>query len=242
VMPFRISERSRSDELMDDLSLDKEALKLALTELAFLNRLSLAPAPFVNSIVDLVHVHSLNKVSVCDIACGSGDVLCGVIKGLSRRGLSATGLGLDFNPHSLELGFARAQADGAPDNPVPCKFEVQDVLHGIKGQPADIYICSLFLHHLSATQVVDLLRDMRTRARIGIVVTDLVRSPLGLAAAWFSTRVFCSSPIVRNDAIRSVEAAFTIEEIAKLASSAGLDGCKISRVWPERFRLVWRNP
>jgi 2-polyprenyl-3-methyl-5-hydroxy-6-metoxy-1,4-benzoquinol methylase len=106
----------------------------------------------------------------------------------------------------------------------------------------DVLVCSLFLHHLEAAEVTDLLRRMAHAARVGIVVGDLERGWPGFLLAAIATRVLTRCPVVRTDALLSVRAAFSREELRKLADDADLEAASLEPCWPWRQRLVWRRP
>jgi hypothetical protein len=62
---------------------------------------------------------------------------------------------------------------------------------------------------------------MRHAAGKMVVINDLVRSALGLGMVYLATRLLSRSPVVRTDGPRSVRAAYTLKEIADLATQAG---------------------
>ena len=104
-------------------------------------------------------------------------------------------------------------------------------------------MCSLFLHHLEPSAAVALLGRMRDAARRMVLVHDLLRSAGGWRLAWLASRLTTRSPLVRVDALRSVEAAFTRAEFADLARRAGMacDRTSIALRWPCRVLLDWRR-
>jgi hypothetical protein len=53
--------------------------------------------------------------------------------------------------------------------------------------------------------------------------------------------VLTTSAVVHVDGPRSVEAAFTLEEVRALADQAGLENATLARHWPYRFLLAWRR-
>ena len=73
-----------------------------------------------------------------------------------------------------------------------------------------------------------------------LLVHDLIRSHLDLLLTWIGTLLLSRSAIVHIDGPLSVGGAFQLDEVAHLASAAGLAGAQISRFWPERFLLSWR--
>jgi hypothetical protein len=74
-----------------------------------------------------------------------------------------------------------------------------------------------------------------------VLINDLRRHPWGLFLAHFAGNVLSRSPVVRVDAVRSVRAAFTLEEARALAADAGISGAVVSRRWPCRYLLSWRR-
>jgi len=75
-----------------------------------------------------------------------------------------------------------------------------------------------------------------------VIVDDLIRSRLGYALAWAGTRLLSRSWVVHTDGPLSVRAAFTPEELLRLAERASLSGAALQRFWPERQRLIWSPP
>ena len=104
----------------------------------------------------------------------------------------------------------------------------------------DVVISSLFLHHLTAEQAVQLLSGMKRTARHLVMVNDLVRCSRGLLLAHLAARLFTTSSVVHTDASLSVRAAFTVAEVRQMASAAGLTDVTIRRCWPFRMLMTWR--
>jgi hypothetical protein len=121
-------------------------------------------------------------------------------------------------------------------------FAPRDVV--ADGCPAcDVAICSLFLHHLDDAQAAALLGAMAAAARVGVVVSDLVRSRTGLLLARLGTLALSGSRVARIDGPSSVRAARTPEEYRRLLDRAGLRTATVRRIWPQRVLLVWaRDP
>jgi hypothetical protein len=101
-------------------------------------------------------------------------------------------------------------------------------------------MCSLFLHHLDENEACAFLRLMATTAGV-VLVNDLERSLANYALVFAASRIVTRSPVVHVDALRSVAAAFTLQEARQLAQDAGLSGATIVRRWPCRFLLTWER-
>jgi len=88
----------------------------------------------------------------------------------------------------------------------------------------EFVFCSLFLHHFPDEEVVTLLREMHRVARKALLICDLERHVLSwvfVPATWL---FFHWHWITLHDGPVSVRAAFTREELGRLAERAGI--CK----------------
>ena len=107
----------------------------------------------------------------------------------------------------------------------------------IRAGAADVATSSLTLHHLPPDAAVASLREMAAAARLGVVVNDLLRTPLAWALVWLATRLMRCHPISRHDGPLSVRRAYAPAELAELAARAGLCALRI-RAYPVLGRLV----
>lgn len=172
-------------------------------------------------------------VRVLDLACGGGDALHGVANRARRAGVPVALHGCDVSRVALE----RARAAAQPGRTVT--FSELDVVRRDLPEGYDLLTSSLFLHHLERGRAVGLLSKMAAAARARVFVQDLRRTRLGFIFAWIGLRTLTRSDVARTDGLRSVEAAFTLAEVAELCAEAGLRGAQIRRVWPQRFVVRW---
>jgi SAM-dependent methyltransferase len=160
--------------------------------------------------------------SLLDVGSASGDM--GAALRRSYPGAAVTSL-----DHS-----AVHLADAAQPKLVADAFQLP-----FKRASFDFVFSSLFLHHFTNNEVVDLLSKFKIVARRGVLVIDLDRGPL---AYYFlpSTRwLFHWRPITLNDGPISVAAGFKKNELLALARHAGLDHARaaVHRPWA-RLSLV----
>jgi hypothetical protein len=66
------------------------------------------------------------------------------------------------------------------------------------------------------------LRELARVSGVGVVVNDLVRSPLTLTGAWLASRLFTRNRYSRHDAPLSARRAYSREELRDLLDDAGL--------------------
>jgi len=222
-------------ELMDDPSLAAAEHRRALTGLKRINRLSGSAAFIWRALEANLPWHKPRPLTVLDVACGGGDVTVALAQRAQRRGRAVMFEGCDVSTEAV-----RTAQQAATDAGVGCRFFTHDVLHDPLPQRYDAVICSLFLHHLKAEQVTRVLRAMAEAARL-VIADDLVRCRHGHLAAWVGTRLLSRSPVVHVDGPRSVNAAFTPDELMRMAEDAGLKGAVVRRHWPARMQLIWRR-
>jgi 2-polyprenyl-3-methyl-5-hydroxy-6-metoxy-1,4-benzoquinol methylase len=230
--------RHRQPEIMDQPGLDPRQHQRALAGLRRINQLSRSAALFWPAVCGLARSVQPLPVRLLDLACGGGDVPMDLARRAVRQGLPLEITGIDVSPTAVE--HARREATRAGVRNV--SFTVLDVLREPLPGPFDVVTCSLFLHHLADEDVVQVLHKMAAAARRLVLVHDLRRSRTGYALAWAGCRLLSRSPIVHVDGPRSVEAAFTAEELTALANRAGLNGARWTRRWPQRLLMTWGRP
>ena len=241
---------SLQPEMMDDPALPAAEHFHALDALARINMLSLTATQIVRKIARMptgrqptpLGGHALQVV---DVACGGGDVTVAVARQLARRrpsgaeGAPAVQMtGIDISHRAVE--WATRHSEGRTGS-ASVSFIVQDILAA--GCPTcDVAISSLFLHHLDDDTAVHVLTSLARAARIGIVVSDLLRTAAGLTLAVVGTAVLTGSRVARVDGPASVRSARTKAEYRGLLDRAGLQQAKIYHAWPERVILTWTRP
>jgi hypothetical protein len=87
-------------------------------------------------------------------------------------------------------------------------------------EPFDYAISSLCLHHLSDSEVVELLKNSNRIATRGMILNDLKRSARAWAWIWALSRLERAHPIVQYDGPLSVKRAFTPTEPRNFARQA----------------------
>ncbi len=235
----KLSERDCQPELMDDPALAPAKHRAALRALGRVNRWSRSAAIVWPTIRALgLEAAKDRPLRVLDIACGGGDVTREIARRARLENLPIQMEGCDINPVAVD--YSRQSQSAAEENPV--RFFRLDVLQEDLPRDYDVIMCSLFFHHLSREDAKQLLRRMAAASKRMVLVNDLRRTRLGYALAVIGCRLLTRSPIVHTDGPLSVRAAFSSEEIKKLALEAGLSGARIHHHWPQRFLLSWRKP
>jgi 2-polyprenyl-3-methyl-5-hydroxy-6-metoxy-1,4-benzoquinol methylase len=231
-----VAERRLELEVMDDPGLASERLLGALRGLERINWWSGSTRIVWSAIRPLLHERRTSAVRLLDIATGAGDVPIGLARRARRAGLKLEVAGCDVNPRAVSYAQQRAATGG-----VEARFFPLDAVRDELPSGYDVLTCSLFLHHLDHDAARALLARMGQVAARLVAVNDLARNRAGLLVAHLGSRVFSACDVVRSDAGRSVRAAFTRDEVRKLAEEAGLHGAVVRRRWPRRYLLTWRK-
>ncbi len=218
---------------MDAPDLGEEAHVRALEALARVNLLSGTAGRYWRRIR---MEDSVAPLRLLDVACGGGDVALSLERRASRAGISLEVAGCDASPGALAYARARARSEG-----LKARFFQRDVTTQGLPEGFDVMVSSLFFHHLEEGAALALLAEMGRKARV-VLVQDLVRSRAGYWLAWGTLRAISGSRVARVDGPRSVQAAFRIPEVRRLARAAGLSGARVKACWPRRFFLSWRAP
>jgi 2-polyprenyl-3-methyl-5-hydroxy-6-metoxy-1,4-benzoquinol methylase len=233
----RLRVRNRQPELMDDPGLDRRLHDQALAGLRRINWWSRTGAAIWQAIERTVQTRtSTAPLRILDIASGGGDQVLWLARQCRQRGISFQIDGCDISPTAVENATTLTQRSGISG----VRFHQCDALQGaLPGDSWDIVMNSLFLHHLSEAQAIQILRRMREVTRQLLLVDDLRRTLPGYLLAWLGCRILSRSPIVHFDGPVSVEGAFADHEVRQLAEQAGLAGYQLQHHWPQRFLLTW---
>ena len=78
-----------------------------------------------------------------------------------------------------------------------------------RAESFDLVICSLFLHHFSATEVIALLREMNRVARRAVIAIDLERHSVSWRFLPATRALFGWHPVTLHDGPVSVAAGFS---------------------------------
>jgi SAM-dependent methyltransferase len=226
-------ERATLPEMMDNPDVDNKLLRKNLRELDILNRFLGGHMVTLQGVRALIGKQKLYTIT--DLGCGSGDTLKYLAKWARREKIKVRFIGVDANEHAIQ--YLREKCIGYPE----ITGVVKDYETFLKTSPgADIYLCSLFCHHLDNHQLVNLFMALKM-ARVGFVVNDLQRSKLGYYCSWLFTRLLNGTVLSRNDGPVSVLRAFKKSELEHLLWDAGCNNVTIKKQWLFRFLVIVKS-
>lgn len=220
------SKRSNQKELLDYPAIAFEDIKRNMQELDTVNTWLGGHRVTLKGFKKLLG--NEKEISVCEIGCGGGDNLFAIKKWCDEKNIKAQLTGIDINPNCIE--FAKQQY---PDfNFICSNYKLVE----FEKKP-DIIFSSLFCHHFSTEEVIQIVKCMKENATKGFFINDLHRHPFAHYSIKFITRIFSKSYLVKHDAPLSVLRGFTKKEWEMILTAAEINA-KFSWEWAFRHLIV----
>jgi len=228
-----LRQRSYQKELMDGDDIPFPAMAQTLKELNIVNTRLGGHAITLNGVKELMN--NKKPLVVCEIGCGGGDNLFAVYKYCLKKEIPVRFIGIDMNPECI--AFAKQQY---PE--LPCEWICNDyALTNLSGKEPEIIFSSLFCHHFTDAQLVEMLQWLKKNSRSGFFINDLHRHWLAYYLIKYITMFFSRSYLVKNDACLSVARSFRKNEWKELFQQAGVTLYSISWKWAFRWLVIGKN-
>jgi SAM-dependent methyltransferase len=221
-------------EMMDSPRVNKKLLHKNLEELDFMNRYTGGHAITLQGVKTLVDKQKTYQIT--DLGCGSGDTLKYIAQWARKKKLRFQLTGIDKSIYAIQ--YLKKNCKGFPE----VSGIVADYKDFLESAPqSDIYLCSLFCHHLDNESLIELLKSLKKHARVGFVINDLHRNIIAYYSVWILTRLLNGTVLSKNDGPVSVLRAFTRKELEQLLNKAGIQNFSISWKWAFRYRVIVNN-
>lgn len=224
--------RSRQKELMDAPVISKKMLIRNLKELDFLNRTFGGHTITLQGIEQLVRLKD-KPYHIADLGCGSGDTMKYIARWARKNGFNVKLTGIDFNEDAIAFLNHHCREYSEITG---IKSDYRSYLQ--KAEDIDIIHCSLFCHHLTDSELTELIRLLKSKVKVGFIINDLQRTWL----AWFAVRIFTTvlngSKLARHDGPVSILRGFTKDELKALLHGENVLNYSVSRKWAFRFLVI----
>ena len=175
-------------------------------------------------------------VHIAEIGCGGGDNLKAIHYWNKNNACSISYTGVDMN--SACIDFAHKHCSELTRARFICA-DYREVDFG--NHRPDIIFSSLFCHHFTDDQLVEMLVWLMQNATVGFFINDLHRHPLAFYSIKWLTRLFSKSYLVKNDAPISVLRGFKKSEWLRLSHRAEIRNFSIQWKWAFRHLIVVKN-
>ena len=216
---------------MDTGDYTLEEYERCLSELVFINRFLGDARALRKTLLGAIEKANLQNFSVLDVGAGSGEMLRAAAKFARHQKRKTNLCGLELNARS-----ARAILESSKNFSEISAVRGDALCLPFVDDAFDYAVCTLFTHHFTDENVVEILREMARVASRKIFVVDLHRHK----TAYRLYKIFCAafriSDFVREDGSLSILRAFKEEELKTLANEANLTEISVERHVP--FRLV----
>ncbi len=226
-------QRSYQKELLDQEGIPFDAIKQNMMELDMINRYLGGHVITVKGIEQLV-ADRKKPLSIVEAGCGGGDNLLAIRKWLNKHHREATLTGIDINPQCI--AFARSQKKNEGIN-----FLCSDYRKAVFEDKPDIIFSSLFCHHYTEEELVEMLQWMHGNSKKGFFINDLHRHPLAYYSISILTKLFSKSYLVKNDAPISVLRGFVKKDWQNLFVKAGIENYHCQWKWAFRWLITFKH-
>ncbi|HTD61971.1 MAG TPA: methyltransferase domain-containing protein, partial [Gemmatimonadaceae bacterium] len=150
------------------------------------------------------------RATLLDVGTGMGDIPRRAREVAARRGVTLDTVGLEAAEWLAAAARTSTTAAVVGDG----RF-LPFASHSV-----DVVICSQVLHHFFDHDAVALLQELNRVARVGVIISDLLRSDLAVAGLWLFSFVLGFHPVSRHDGIMSIRRGFTPGELDTIVRSA----------------------
>jgi len=223
------SRRSSEEEMMDDFSLGHEIIDPIMDELEVVNKLLGGYNVFFDA---FQKIGLKDEMIISDWGCGGGDSLRVIAKWARKRNLKIRFVGVDATESAIE--YAREKSKDFPE----ISYILADVMSDqLYPDQFDIVISSLFTHHFTDPNWINLIQKMAVCASTYVVINDLHRHWFAYHSIGIITSLFSRSEMVKHDSKLSVLRSFKRAEIDQMLKKGGFKNYTIKWMWAFRWQV-----
>ena len=223
--------RSNKTEIMDDFSMKGELLRDTLDKLGNINKWLGGNRVTLSGIKRLLKGKPKDKIyNIIDLGCGHGDILRLIADFGRKEGYKFKLIGIDANQDAID--YATELSIDYPE----LVFENKDIFsEDFQKMDYDIALATLFLHHFKTDELEVLLKQLASKAKLGLVINDLHRSEVAYGLFKLLSLVISNQMII-DDGLTSILRAFKRKDLENLNQKLNL---KSEIRWKWAFRYQW---
>jgi SAM-dependent methyltransferase len=231
----RFKQRSYQKELLDNDGIPFKDIEKNMQELDVINSRLGGHKITLAGVKELIGKSDRREViRIVEIGCGGGDNLRVIKKWAQHYNYSIELTGVDINAECI--AFAKGQKENKD-----IAFICSDYNLVLFKDKPHIIFNSLFCHHFTDDELVQMLQWMQRQSLNGFFINDLHRHPIAYYSIKIFTKAFSKSYLVRNDAPLSVLRGFTKRDWKNIFSDADIEYSKCKWKWAFRWLITYKN-
>ena len=214
-------------EILDTPNTSPEEVRDSLVDLQRINRWFGGIRTTQQMVDEVLRTTQKTELTMLDVASATGDIPQNIQQRLRHRGVKFDYMLLDRDPEHFAGNHTSRKVRG---DALALPF---------RDNSFDLVACSLFAHHLEPYQVSRFAMEALRVSRIALLINDLRRSYLHLAAVYAGAPLF--RRITRHDSVASVWNSYTMSEMADLLKAVRKEGCSIRGSYLFRMgAIAWK--
>ena len=224
--------RSTEKEILDEPDIDFEEIKINMQELNFINKNLGGHKININGLKELIP-KNIKEIAICEIGCGGGDNLFYIDKWCRKNNINASFIGVDIKPACIK--FAKETYPELNAKWITSDYKKMNFL-----QKPDIIFSSLFCHHFSNEEIIEMIKWMKTNTNHGLFINDLQRNLIAYYSIKILTSIFSKSRLVKNDAPLSVARSFKKADWLNILKNFN-DNFQLKYEWAFRYLIIYKR-
>lgn len=219
--------------MLDGNNIPFNDIALNMKELDFINT-RLGGHKVTISGVEAFHSNNQNSLSIVEIGCGGGDNLRAIRRWADDKKLKLQLKGIDINSNTIAFAEKVKENEGIEfiyADYKDVKFDVHP----------DIIFSSLFCHHFTDDELVEMMKWKMHNSIMGFFINDLHRNFFAYHSIRLLVNVFSKSYLVKNDAPLSVQRGFIKSDWDRIFHDAGISKYSIEWKWAFRWLVKFNH-
>ncbi|MBF0695675.1 MAG: methyltransferase domain-containing protein [Flavobacterium sp.] len=228
--------RSTAPEAMDDFDMEGELLRDALDKIAAINQILGGNRVTLQGVKELIGKTSKQTpIHILDLGCGNGDMLRTLADWGKKNGYNFRLTGIDANDFTIEHAQNLSKEYGNID------YVCADIFEDPDNMRCDIALCTLTLHHFKDDEIIGLVGDLSSRAKMGIVINDLHRNILAYNLFKAVCFTFGLNEVSEKDGLVSILRGFKKKDLTLYSKQLNLKKYTIRWKWAFRYQWIISN-
>lgn len=210
-----------------DLGLSESQKRQNYHEIDRINRFMGVYEALFRTLVRVSKGYAHKPLRILECGSGSGASMVALLKKAQKRHLLWEWTAVDVDPLACALAKEKLANAGLSNQARVVQDKAERVL-ATQG-PFDVMVGSLFLHHLSSSEILELWTFAQSHLRLGMIWDDLERRPLSFYGFRLLSFVLDFSEVSRHDGALSILRSFKRNDWISMAENSGWNSWEIKK-------------